>query len=64
MDDPTQTRPASHEQLSEHAQAHERPTLQDRFPFSAKEMIRQIYIVSGAVIVLLSLAIWLMMSLS
>lgn len=64
MDDPTQTRPASDEQLSEHAQAHERPTLQDRFPFSAKEMIRQIYIVSGAVIVLLSLAIWLMMSLS
>lgn len=58
MDDPAQTRSA--EQVTEH----DAPPLQDRFPFSTKEMVRQIYIISGAVIVLLSLAIWLMMSLS
>lgn len=37
---------------------------QERFPFSTKDMVRQIYLLSGAVIALLSLAIWLMISLS
>ncbi len=37
---------------------------QERFPLSTRDMIRQIYLLSGAVIVLLSLAIWLLISLS
>ena len=64
MDDPAQTRPAPDQQAEDPAEKHEAPALQDRFPFSIKEMIHQIYVVSGAVIILLSLAIWLMMSLS
>ena len=64
MDDLTQTRPASDQQPADPAEKHEASALQDRFPLSTKEMIRQIYVVSVAVIVLLSLAIWLMMSLS
>ena len=64
MDDPAQTRPAPDQRAEDPAEKHEVPTLQDRFPFSIKEMIQQIYIVSGVVIILLSLAIWLMMSLS
>ncbi|MEY3721403.1 MAG: hypothetical protein RL618_1922 [Pseudomonadota bacterium] len=64
MDDPAQTRPLADQQAADPAEKHEAPALQDRFPFSIKEMIHQIYVVSGAVIILLSLAIWLMMSLS
>ena len=60
MDQPTQTPeasgPSSHEEAA--------PTTPERFPLSPKEMIRQIYLISGAVVVLLSLAIWLMMILS
>ncbi len=36
----------------------------ERFPISTKDMVRQIYLLCGVVIALLSLAIWLMMSLS
>ena len=35
-----------------------------RSPISPREMVRQIYLISAVVIVLLSLAIWLMISLS
>ncbi|MFM8468339.1 MAG: hypothetical protein ACKOAO_12355 [Oxalobacteraceae bacterium] len=64
MDDSAHTRTAADPQPSHPAAEPEEPALQDRFPFSTKEMIQQIYVVSGAVIILLSLAIWLMISLS
>jgi hypothetical protein len=41
-----------------------RRPVQERFPLSTKDMVRQIYLLSGAVIVILSLAIWLLISLS
>ena len=64
MDDPAPNRPAPVPLPADQATEHAAPDLQERFPFSTKEIIRQIYFISGAVIVLLSLAIWLMMSLS
>jgi hypothetical protein len=36
----------------------------ERFLMPPKEFVRLIYVISGAVMVLLSLAIWLMMSLA
>ena len=58
MDEPAQTRsvPNTTDDPANSAQ--------ERFPLSTRDMIRQIYLLSGAVIVLLSLAIWLLISLS
>ncbi len=58
MDEPAQTRPVPNTTDDSADSA------QERFPLSTRDMIRQIYLLSGAVIVLLSLAIWLMISLS
>ncbi len=35
-----------------------------RSPFTPRELIRQLYLIGAAVVVLLSLAIWLMMSIA
>ena len=57
MEEPVQTSPAP-------PADHPSEQVEERFPFSTREMIRQIYVLSGAVVVLLSLAIWLLISLS
>lgn len=64
MDDPAQTRPAPVSLPADQAAENMASEMQERSPFSTREIIRQIYFISGAVIVLLSLAIWLMVSLS
>lgn len=52
-------------QASTSAQAPQTPESEPaRSPISPREMVRQIYLISAVVIVLLSLAIWLMISLS
>ncbi len=60
MDEPAQTTPASATQSADPLAE----PVQERFPLSTKDMVRQIYLLSGAVIVILSLAIWLLISLS
>ena len=60
MDEPAQTRSELVPQPTDPVEHN----AQERFPLSTRDMIRQIYLLSGAVIVLLSLVIWLMISLS
>ncbi len=60
MDESSQTTSASAPPSADDAAER----VQERFPLTTREMVRQIYLISGAVVVLLSLAIWLLISLS
>ncbi|MFM7633832.1 MAG: hypothetical protein ACKO65_10840 [Betaproteobacteria bacterium] len=54
--DPSEPKGMDHEAASAHGT--------ERFLMPPKEFVRLTYLISGAVMVLLSLAIWLMMSLA